>query len=118
MIKKSTLFFLTICFFGYASGVFLGYPKMLSKGKNHVLSFVDVLLCLIRKDIFLYTLCIFEVISFFLSYVLNISPHITYRFCEIKATLIVEKEVTKGGFVNLCTSFCSFNPLNVSVDLI
>ena len=43
---------------------------------------------------------------------LNNNPHITYRFCEIKATLIGGREVTKGGFVNLCTSFCSFNPLN------
>ena len=55
--------------------------------------------------------------SFFLSYVLNNNPHITHRFCEIKATLTVESEVIKGGFVNLCTSFCLFNSLNVSVSL-
>ena len=61
----------------------------------------------------LYTLCILDI--FFLSYVLNNNPHITCRFCKIKATLNVGRQVIKGGFVNLCTSFCSFNPFNASV---
>ena len=91
---------------------------MLFKGKNTVLSFVDVFLCLIHEDTFLYTFCILDIYQFFYSYVLNNNPYITYRFCEIKATLIVGREVTKGGFVNLCTSLCSFNSLNVSTALI
>ena len=65
---------------------------------------------------FLYLTFILEV--FFLPYVLNNNPHITYRSCEIKATLIVGREVIKVGFVNLCTSFCSFNSLSVSLSLI
>ena len=86
--------------------------------KNGALSSLDVLLCLINEDIFLYTLCILNIFKFFSSYVFNNNPHITHRSCEIKAALIVGREVTKGGFVNLCTSFCSFNSLNVSVSLI
>ena len=54
----------------------------------------------------------------FLSLAFKNNPHITYRFCEIKATLIVGREATKGGFVNLCIPFCSFNPLNASVAFI
>ena len=91
---------------------------MLFKVKNGALSSLDVLLCLIHEDIFLYTLSILDIYKFFCSYVLNNNPHITHRSCEIKAVLIVGREVTKGGFVNLCTSFCSFNSLNVSVSVI
>ena len=53
---------------------------------------------------------------FFLSYVLNNNPHITHRSCEIKFALIVRREVTRGGLINLFTSFCSFNSLNVSIS--
>ena len=69
------------------------------------------------RYIFVYPLYTWHLQVFFLSYVFNNNPHITHRSCEIKAALIVGREVTKGGFVNLCTSFCSFNSLNVSVSL-
>ena len=70
------------------------------------------------RYIFVYPLYTWHLQVFFLSYVFNNNPHITHRSCEIKAALIVGREVTKGGFVNLCTSFCSFNLLNVSVSLV
>ena len=92
---------------------------MLFKGKNGALSSLDVLLCLIHEDIFFYTFSILDIYKFFfLPYVLNNNPLITYKSCETKATLIVGEKVTKGGFLNLCTSFCSFNSLSVSVSLI
>ena len=63
---KKDLVFLAKYFFGYASGVFLGCTKMVFKGKNDVLSFRDVLQCLvIHEDTFLYTLCELETYQFF-----------------------------------------------------
>ena len=76
---------------------------MLFEGKNDVLSFLDILQCLF------YTLCILEIYQFFfLSVVLKNRSHITYTFCEIKTTLFVGGEVSKGGFVNTYTPFCLF----------
>ena len=50
-------------FFGYASGVFLGWIEMLFKEKNVVLSSLDVLQCFIHEDTLLYTLCILDIFS-------------------------------------------------------
>ena len=65
IIKKKIVFFSKMFFFVYASGVFLGCTKMLFNGKNNILSFVDVFLCLIHEDTFLYTFCILDIYQLF-----------------------------------------------------
>ena len=120
MIKKSTLFSIAKYFFLVMQvECFQGAPKCFSKGKMmfyYFQMFSSVLFMMKIHCCIPFVYLTFT--SFFLSYVLNGNPHITYRFCEIKATLIVGREVIKGGFLNLCTSFCSINPLNGSVVLI
>ena len=119
MIKRTTLFSLVkYFFFDYASGVFLGLIKMLFKGKKRCFIISRCFAVSYSwRYIVVYPFYTWYLPVFSLFYVLNNNPHITYRLCQIKATLIVRREVTKGGFVNLCTSFCSFNSLNFSVVL-
>ena len=75
---------------------------MLFKRKNDVLLFLDVLQCHIHENTFLYTFRKLEIDQF------QFHLHITYRFCHIKPTFIVGREVTESGSVNLCTPFCSY----------
>ena len=119
MIKKNILFFLAKHLFWLCKwSVFRVHQQAVQREKLCFIICRGFAVSYSWRYIFIYPLYTWHLPVFLLSYVLNNNPHITYRFCEIKATLIVGREVTKGGFVNLCTSFCSFNPLNVSISLI
>ena len=71
----------------------------------HFYTFFIVIFMKIHFCIPLYT---WNSLVFLLSLVFKNSPHITYRFCKMKTMLIVGREVTEGGSVNPCTTFCSF----------
>ena len=119
MIKKNILFFLAKHLFWLCKwSVFRVHQQAVQREKLCFIICRCFAVSYSWRYIFVYPLYTWHLPVFVLSYVLNNNPHITYRFCEIKATLIVGREVTKGWFVNLCTSFCSFNPLNLSVALI
>ena len=59
IIRKSTLFSLGKYFFGYGS-VFRVHQNAF-QGENDILSFLDVLQCLIHEDALLHALCILDI---------------------------------------------------------
>ena len=117
-LKKSMLFFSKIFFFLVMQcRVFRVHQNAFQREKWCFIISRCFAVSYSWRYIFVYPLYTWNLLVFS-SLVLKNNAHITYRFCEIKATLIVGEEVTKGEFVNLCTPFCSLNPLNASVALI
>ena len=104
VIKKSTLFFLAKYFFWLCKwSVFRVHENAFQKEKSYFFISRCFAVPCWWKHIFAYSWYTWHLPVFFLSYVLNNNPLITYRFCEIKAIFIVSREVTKCGFVNLCS---------------
>ena len=104
VIKKSTLFFLAKYFFWLCKwSVFRVHQNAFQKEKSYFFISRCFAVSYWWKHIFAYSWYTWHLKVFFLSYVLNNNPLITYRFCEMKVTFIVRREVTKCGFVNLCS---------------